>query len=78
MNFNKILIETNVAVSHICPKYSVQNLDTDMIQRMAASTKEGVSYTLLDWKGLAGEDKQKLTTLFESINLKWKKTSDIT
>ena len=76
-NFNKIELNSNITMSHICPKYAVEKLTKDTVLEMISSTKGIVNFALLDWKGLTGEQKNKLKSIFEDINLPYKKTKDI-
>jgi D-aminoacyl-tRNA deacylase len=72
-NFNKILLNTDTAMSHICPKYNIDLLNESLIKKMIKSTYEHVDFALLDWKGLTSSNKEKLIPLLRSINLKWNK-----
>lgn len=76
-NFNKIELETDVAMSHICPKYNIESIDKNTIQNMIDSTKGNINYALLDWKGLNSDQKTRLIDILEKMNLSWKKTKDI-
>lgn len=76
-NFNKIELDNSVAMSHICPKYNIENIDTEIVKEMIDSTQGKVNYALLDWKGLNSVQKNKLLSIFEELGLSWKKTKDI-
>lgn len=71
--FNKIIERTSYAVGHICPKYQLQNLDETMLLQVI---KNNVDCVVLDWKGL-GREKQKIKSLLEKLNIKYKRTEDI-
>lgn len=75
-NFNKILLRTDVAVSHICPKYHLDKLDEELIKQAIEKTKEKVDFILLDWKGL-GAEKQRIVKMLENMNLKIKRTEQV-
>ena len=51
-NFNKILLRTDTAISHIRPKYLLEKLDEELIKQSVQKTVEKVDFVLLDWKGL--------------------------
>ena len=68
--FNKLVLEGEYAISHICSKYALPHLDEEMLKQAIGVTKEQVTYALLDWKGLAGE-KQRLIALLEKAGLEY-------
>ena len=76
-NFNKIQLETNIAVSHICPKHMLPFLDNEMLQQAIKQSEPQPKFALLDWKGL-GNDKKRIIDLLEEIKFPYKRTSDIT
>ena len=75
-NFNKIMLRTDIAISHICPKYQLENLGEDLIKQSIEKTKENVDFILLDWKGL-GKEKQRIMELLKSMDLEFKRTDKI-
>ncbi|MBD3202983.1 D-tyrosyl-tRNA(Tyr) deacylase [Candidatus Woesearchaeota archaeon] len=75
-NFNKIMLETEYAVGHICAKYNFKNLNKDLVDQMLKRSYSKNPEILLDWKGLGGQ-KQKLLNLLKELNLDWKKSKEI-
>lgn len=75
-NFNKIALRTDIAVSHICPKFHLDKLDESSIKQSIEKTKEKIDFILLDWKGL-GAEKQRIVDLLEKMNLEVKRTDKI-
>jgi len=75
-NFNKIVLNTDIALGQICPKYMLEFLDKEMLEQAIEKTQEKVDFILLDWKGL-GQYKEKIKKLVEEINLPVKKTKEI-
>ncbi|MFH1637040.1 MAG: D-aminoacyl-tRNA deacylase [Candidatus Woesearchaeota archaeon] len=73
---NKVLLKTEYAISHICPKYALPYLDEDMINQAIEKTLEKVDFILLDWKGL-GIEKARVKGLLEKLNLKNKRIKEI-
>ncbi len=73
---NKILLRTDIAVSHICAKYDLINLNKELILQAINKTVEKVDYITLDWKGL-GLHKQKVTNLLKELNLDYKRSEEI-
>ena len=74
--FNKIELNSNIALSHICPKYTVDSLEKEMIQKMIKATYEKIDFALIDWKGLNGQGRSKIINLLEKLNISWKKTKE--
>ncbi|MBI1936129.1 hypothetical protein HYS31_06835 [Candidatus Woesearchaeota archaeon] len=72
-NFNKAMLRTDIAISHICPKYNLEKLDRVLIEQSIQKTAEKADFVLLDWKGL-GKEKGRIVELLESMNLKVKRT----
>ncbi len=75
--FNKIELNSNIAMSHICPKYAISYIDEKMIQKMVNATHEKVDYALIDWKGLNSESRNKIIQILEEMRLKWMKNKDV-
>ncbi len=73
---NEVLLKTDYAVSHVCPKYALKNLDEDMLKQAIEKTVEKVVFIALDWKGL-GTEKARVKELLEKMGLKYKKIRDI-
>lgn len=74
--FKKLIDSKNVALSFICPKYFIQNLNRNMIEQMLKNTLEIVDCFIIDWKGTNSADKKHLLPLLEEFNLPIKKTKD--
>ena len=75
-NFNKIILRTYIALSHICPKYLLEKFDEDLIKQAIEKTDEKVDFILLDWKGL-GTEKLRVVDLLKNLNLEFKRTDQI-
>lgn len=59
---------TEYAIGHICPKYNLHNLDSEMIEQMIEKTKPAPETALIEWKGL-GKEKKKVLSLLKETNL---------
>jgi len=71
--FTKIALESNTALGHIIPKYAVPEVDEDVLRQCIEKTLEKVELALLDWKGIRGEDKQRIVEAIEGLGLKIQK-----
>lgn len=74
--FNKVVLRNNIALSHICPKYVLQQLTKEGIKEAIQKTVEKVDYTILDWKGL-GKEKQRVIEMLKELNIDYKKTTSL-
>ena len=76
-NFNKIQLNSNLALSHIIPQYALP-LTEEMIQEAIAGTDEDVDLILLDWKGLGNaEQRNQAMEIVNKFYITKKKTSEI-
>ena len=74
--FSKIEERTELALSHILSKYYVDEIDLNLFRQMIEKTFEPVFLVLIDWKGLIAEQRNKIISFCEELNLDWKKTRD--
>ncbi|TKJ22704.1 MAG: hypothetical protein CEE43_05605 [Promethearchaeota archaeon Loki_b32] len=75
-NFNRLIRNKNIAMSFICPKYYVQQLNVELISKMINNTLEKVDYFIVDWKGTNSENKKHLIPLLEEFKIPIKKTKE--
>jgi len=68
-SFTKYLLEKEIYISHIIPKYHVDNLDNEIAYLMIKRSSTKPKIALIDWKGLKGHQRKKTKDLFESIGL---------
>jgi D-tyrosyl-tRNA(Tyr) deacylase len=58
---------------HMIPKYTIPNIDAEMIKQCVERTFDKVQYALLDWKGIKSEDKPQLVAALEAAGLPYQK-----
>ena len=75
-NFNRLITNSNLAMSFICPKYYIQELDENLIELMIFNTLEKVDFFIIDWKGTNSDDKKHLIPLLEKFDIPIKKSKD--
>jgi len=63
------LTREEVAFGHMIPKYAVSEVDLEIVKQCVERTVEKVESATLDWKGIRGADKEKLTTILDEIGL---------
>lgn len=73
--FKKIILKTDVAIGHVCPKYNLPHLTPAMIQQGLEKTQEQASHVILDWKGL-GPEKDRIVAMLKELGISYTKTRD--
>ena len=66
----KLMLDTEYAVGHICPKHSLENLDEELLKQMIKRSDDTIELAVLDWKGL-GKEKQRIISLLEKLEIKY-------
>src|SRR4030066_2598595 len=75
-NFNKVQMNSNVAISHIIPQYAFP-ITEEMIREAIAGTEEDIDMILLDWKGLGNaEQRQNEMDVQNKFYIQKKRTSE--
>ncbi|NHJ20607.1 MAG: hypothetical protein EAX91_06695 [Candidatus Lokiarchaeota archaeon] len=75
-NFKRLLTNNSIALSFICPKYYIRELNEELIKQMIRNTLEEIDYFIVDWKGTNSVDKKQLIPLLEKFDIPIKKTRD--
>lgn len=76
-NFNKVQLNSNIALSHVIPQYSLP-LTQEMVQQAISETNEDVDLILLDWKGLGNsEQRDQVMEILDKFYITKKRTSEI-
>lgn len=76
-NFNKIQLNSNIAISHIIPQY-VLPITEEMIKQAVEKTEEEVDFALLDWKGITNaEERQRIIKILDKLYIRYKKTGQV-
>jgi len=65
---NKIQLETDIALSHVCPKHYLQDFNEKMLYQAINKSTKKATIAILDWKGL-GSEKQRIIYLLKDYNL---------
>lgn len=71
--FNGYEIGGGIALSHILPKYHAASFDAQMLAQALEKCTQKAEGALVDWKGLGGEERQKVISILEEAGIKWKK-----
>ncbi|MBS7624631.1 D-tyrosyl-tRNA(Tyr) deacylase [Candidatus Bathyarchaeota archaeon] len=71
--FTRIALTSNIAFGHIIPKYALSYLNEALLRQCVEKTVERVERVILDWKGIRGEDKDRLVKIIGSLGLEVEK-----
>jgi len=75
-NFKQIMLKTDTAIGHCCPKHMLEFLDENMLRQAIGRCNAKPDFLLLDWKGLS-EHKARITALAEKLGIEARKTKDL-
>jgi len=73
---NKAMLQTNLAVGHICTKYNLENLDENLLKQAMEKIIPKPKFVLLDWKGL-GKEKHRILEILEKNNIEYRRSDKI-
>jgi len=73
---NKILLNTEYSVGHICAKHALDDLNEELLLEAIEKTIPKPELVVLEWKGLGG-NKEKVKNLLEKLEIKYKKWKEI-
>lgn len=75
--FNKLQLNSNVAISHVIPKYLFP-ITEEMIREAWKKTAEEPDFFIFDWNSLgSSEEHQEVIDVLEKSHLPWKKLGEI-
>ncbi len=70
-NLRKIMLDSQYAVGHICPKHHLQSLTPGLLQQAIDSCyPEKAAAVALDWKGL-GTEKQRIKQILDDKKIRY-------
>lgn len=75
-NFSEVVRAGAVACGHIAPKHAMDDIDEAMVVQMLEKTVPRPSFALIDWKGLRGAEKSRITDILEGLGVAWRKTRE--
>ena len=64
--FNHLVIEKDIRIGHIAPKYALNEITEDILAQMISRSKENISRAVIDWKGTNAEQKAHILPMLES------------
>jgi len=73
---NKAMLQSNLAVGHICAKYNLENLDENLLKQAIDKTIPKPKFVLLDWKGL-GKEKARILEILDKNNIEYRRSDKV-
>jgi len=65
----KIVLESNLAVGHILPKFFFEKLNLQIVKKTFEKTVKPCRKALIDWKGMRSLERTKLIDFLSTINI---------
>jgi D-aminoacyl-tRNA deacylase len=65
----KAVLESNLAVGHILPKFFFEDLNLKIVKKAFERTVAPCKKALIDWKGMRSLERSKLLDFLEAINI---------
>ena len=75
--FNKLVLEKDLKIGHMAPKYAIDGLTARLVEQMKSRTAGKVSRAIIDWKGTNAENKAHLFPLLEAAGLEIVRAKDL-
>ncbi len=67
--FNRLVLEKNIRIGHMAPKYALDEITHDIIKMMIQRSKEEITAAVIDWKGTNSQQRDKLIPILEDLHL---------
>lgn len=68
--FTRMCLEGSFAFGHIIPKYVISEVDAEVVKQCVERTAEKVEIMILDWKGIRGADRARLTEILKEVGVR--------
>ena len=69
-DFTKLMLDSNYAIGHICPKHHLASLTPELLQQALGACFPTATAAALDWKGL-GPEKQRIKQMLDDAKIKY-------
>ena len=73
-SFTKRALETNVALSHMIPKYMIEEFTPEILEQAIRKTVGGVDLALVEWKSLKAPQRERAISILETTGLSYERT----
>ena len=74
--FNKLLLESDIALTSVVPKHSLDGVDSEMFGQIIQKTSRFPRFVAVDWKGM-GQHKEKDPGVRRAVRARGHRGSDV-
>jgi D-aminoacyl-tRNA deacylase len=67
--FNKLVLEKDVTIGHMAPKYALNEITTEVVSQMLNRSAQKITQAIIDWKGTNAENKAVLFPILEDLGI---------
>ncbi|MHA1926800.1 MAG: D-aminoacyl-tRNA deacylase [Candidatus Thorarchaeota archaeon] len=67
--FNKLVLEKDITIGHIAPKYALNEITSDVVSQMLERSAQKITQAIIDWKGTNAENKAVLFPILEDLGI---------
>jgi D-aminoacyl-tRNA deacylase len=64
----KLMLNSELAVGHVCPKHMLESLDAELLKEAVSKNGDRFEMVVLDWKGL-GAEKDRVVGMLEKLKI---------
>jgi D-tyrosyl-tRNA(Tyr) deacylase len=75
--FTRLCAETNFAISHVVPRYHLNQVSESLIRQAIKRTAAPVSLAALDWKGMKSSERNQILELLKNVGLEATRVRDL-
>lgn len=75
--FTRLCAETNFAVSHVVPRYHLNQVSESLIRQAIERTAAPVKFAAIDWKGMKSSERNRILDLLKEVGLEAKRVRDL-
>ncbi|MFW9932408.1 MAG: D-aminoacyl-tRNA deacylase, partial [Candidatus Thorarchaeota archaeon] len=75
--FNKLVLENDLQIGHIAPKYALNEIPESVIRQMISRSQAQVKRAVIDWKGTNMEQREHLLPILDSLNIESIRAKDL-
>jgi len=66
-NFTEIERKTRIAMSHIAPKYVIDDIDKQIVSQAITRSETDTKLAIIDWKGLNSKQRKKILQILDTF-----------
>jgi len=76
-SFNKLVLEHEISMGHIAPKYVIMSLDESVVTQAIEHNANKPDFAILDWKGLTASQREHIINILDGLSFPWIKNKNV-